>query len=220
MTKEKAMEIVLDGIEIAVKHSLNESVLKDVPIFGTIIKLYEVGTSVRDSLYIYKIEKFLNCLDDISEQKKTEVTISIRDNNEEVQRLSQKILLILETQSDIQKSEYIANFFLAYVSGKLNESDLRRALDVLSNCFLDDLNNLISDSRSFILSTYQELESMGYTSLINSPLIGLDNSTPSELRSNGWSDDEASSVFYKSTDFCHVFCSAYKFGALLRQGDG
>ena len=127
MSKEKALELVLDATEVAFKQTVESSLIKDIPIVGSIVKLYEIGASVRDHFYTAKMERFLSCLNDVSPHDKDRllITISSKKSDGEVGKLTEKILLIIESQSDMEKSEIIANLFLAYIDGKMESSTFR-----------------------------------------------------------------------------------------------
>ena len=218
MSKEKAFELLLDGGEVAFKQAVDNSLLKDIPIVGSVVKMYEVGASIRDHLYLAKLKLFLQCLDDISASKKEEMRESIRTGATRASHISEKILLVIETQTDLEKSEIIANLFLAYLDGVLTEPSLRKALDVTAAVFLDDLKEFLGMS-GFMRRTYEDLERSNIAGLVNTPLIGIDMVTQRELREDGWTDVPGS-VLYESTRFWTEYQTAYAYGMRLRASTG
>jgi len=217
MTKKKAFELAAETTEIAIKQIVDESVLNDVPVVGTILKLKGIGTSIHDNLYAEKIRQFLLCLSEIPEEKRLKFRDEIAMGKEKNQKLVQKLLLIIENQSDLEKTELVANFFIAYLDGEMSGSGFRRALDVTANYFLDDITNfLVSISvQGFSCNTYQDLERMGISSLIGSPLIGFERTSPAELRKDGWGDT-AEVALFETSDFGFSFERAFRWGERLR----
>ena len=59
MAKKRILELGAEGTEIALKQVLDDSVLKEIPIVGSIVKLYDIGTSIRDRLFTEKVRQFL-----------------------------------------------------------------------------------------------------------------------------------------------------------------
>jgi hypothetical protein len=217
MSKRKALELLLDGAEVAFKQTVENSLLKDVPIVGSLVKIYEIGASIRDHLYTAKVSKFLLCLDEVPEEDRARLRKSIRYGDGETERLAEKILLVIESQSDIEKSEIIANQFLAYLDSQINSQEFRRALDVTANCFLDDIKQFLEGDgfHGFLRAKFEDLERWGIAGLINSPLIGLDKTSSAELRRDGWGDD-SDSVLFESTHFGSCYQKAYHYGRKLR----
>tara|TARA_R110001592_G_scaffold358315_1_gene662986 strand:+ start:470 stop:1126 length:657 start_codon:yes stop_codon:yes gene_type:complete len=218
VSKSKFAELVMDGAEVALKQTMENGLLKDIPLVGSLVKIHEVGASVRDALYTAKITKFLQSLDDVSPEDKERIKDTIKNKKENIEKLTQKILLVLETQTDIEKSNIIANVFLAYIDNKITEIDFRRALDVTASYFLDDLLCFLEGkgSNSFMLSTYEDLEYSGISGLINSPLIGIDSTTQRDLKRQG-REDEMGIALYASTHFGTSFQSAYYYGSSMRK---
>lgn len=216
--KGKLLELAADSAEIAFKQRIDDSVIKDIPIIGSIVKIYGIGSSIRDRLYTDKIRQFLIALDEIPEDKRLQFRDAVVSGHEECERLVQKILLVLESQSDVEKSELIANFFLAYLDGVLAEAEFRRALDITANYFLDDLKEFLKGDafRGFMRESYGDLESNGLANLVGSPLIGFDMSTSGDLERLGWPNN-SNTVLFESTSFGGVFKRAYHHGEKLRR---
>jgi hypothetical protein len=216
MTKNKILELSAEGAEIALKQVIDNSVLNNIPVVGSIVKLYNIGASIRDRLFTEKVRQFLIALNEVSEEKRLKFRKAIASDKEESERTVQKIILVLESQSDIEKSEIIANFFVAYLDKIISDADLRRALDVTSNYFLDDIIQFLNiGCYSFSCKTYEDLEKDNLANLAGSPLISFDKTTPDELRRDGWKEG-ADAVRFASTSFGATFQRAYEYGAKLR----
>ena len=218
MAKYQIIELGAEGAEIALKQAVDDSVLKDIPFVGTVVKLIGVGVSIRDNLYLEKIRRFLTSINEVSDSEKHKMRESVALKQADIERLAQKILLILESQSDIEKSEIIANFFIAYLDEVISEVDFRRSLDVVANYFLDDIFLFLREDgyTGFMRQTYESLERRGISNLVGSPLIGFDSVTSNELRNDGWVDD-ADATLFASTDFGGTFQKAFHHGVRQRE---
>ena len=218
MLKGKIIELTAESAEIALKQAVDDGVLKDIPFVGSLVKLCSIGKSVRDSLYTEKLRAFICALNEVPSEKKDEFISEVKDRKHEIEKLVQKIILVIETQTDIEKSEIIANFFVSYLDGYMDESAFRRSLDVTASYFLDDIVKFVANA-GFMRTSVEELEFGGLAGLIGSPLIGFDKSTPEELINDGWKEHSFSSLF-ETTRFGSTFAGAFHYGARLRGSDG
>ena len=218
MAKGKVLELTAEGAEIALKQAVDNSVLSEVPIVGSIVKLFGIGASIRDRLYTEKVRQFLVAMNEVPEEKRLKFRKAVVAGHEESERLVQKILLVIESQSDVEKSELIANFFLAYLDGVMDNAEFRRALDVIAAYFLDDLMQFLKGDgfHGFMHEKYEDLERRGLASLVGSPLIGFDKTTSDELRRDGWREG-ADVVHFESTFFGSAFQKAFHYGARIRE---
>ena len=67
------LDEILSGImEVGLDAILNEGVLQELPVIGTLTKIYRSGLAVRDKLFIQKLITFLKSLESIpaKERKK------------------------------------------------------------------------------------------------------------------------------------------------------
>jgi len=217
MVKRRLLELTAEGAEIAFKQVIEDSVIKDIPIIGTLAKLCGIGLSIRDRLYTDKIRLFLIAIDEIPEDKRLQFRDAVASGHEECERLVQKILLVIESQSDVEKSDIIANFFLAYLDGVIAQADFRRSLDVTANYFLDDLKEFLKGDayRGFMRESYKDLEANGLANLVGSPLIGFDKSTSGDLERLGWPNN-SNTVLFENTSFGSLFKRAFHHGEQLR----
>jgi hypothetical protein len=219
MAKGKILELIAENAEHPLKQAIDMSVLNDVPIVGSIVKLLEIGSSIRDKLYTEKVRKFLEAINEVTDEKRSKFRESVISGDENIERLVQKILLVIESQSDVEKSELIANFFLAYLDGTIDHADFRRALDVTSSYFLDDLMQFLvgSSTNGIMHKKFEDLELMGLSTLVGSPLIGFDKRTIDQKRRHGGGTEDPDAVLFNQTSFGSTFQVAYYYGARLRE---
>lgn len=215
MVKKQTTELVLESIEVILKQAIDDGILKDIPIIGTVFKAMDIGGSIRDKIYGAKVAKFILNLSQVTETDKERFKLVISERKEDIDRLTQKILLSIESQTDIEKSEIIADLFLAYLDEELSDTDFRRAIDVTNSVFLDDLLRFL-DCGGFQLNTYEELEWNKISNLVSSPLISIDPTSQSELKKTGC-DDLIGVTLYQSTDFANVYRNAVIHGVRLRK---
>lgn len=122
-------EAALDGI-------LEDGVLKDLPVVGSLIALYKTGQSVRDHLFTKKLMTFLGGVQQLSKQERAVVLGKVAANPEAAGEL---LLLALERMDSMEKPALLAKTFCLLADGHITAAEfhsLRRVIDVVH---LDDL---------------------------------------------------------------------------------
>src|SRR5262245_2743357 len=72
---QNAIDVAADVAEIALDSFLSESVLREIPILGTLVGLSRAGIGIRDRLFARKIAQFLKEIGEVpSETREAFVT--------------------------------------------------------------------------------------------------------------------------------------------------
>ncbi len=136
-------DITVDISEILVDNLLDDGILKDIPIIGTILKLGKFSLNVKDHLFIKKIIYFISELREISPKKRSEIISKIDDSTEFRIKIGEKLLYIIDKCEDHTESEYIAKFFKAFLNEQLTYSEFLRCSSILQNIFIEDFEYFI-----------------------------------------------------------------------------
>jgi hypothetical protein len=169
-------EITVDISEILVDNLLDDGILKDIPIIGTILKLGKFSLNVKEHLFIKKIIYFISELKEIPAKKRNEIISKIDDSTEFRIKIGEKLLYIIDKCEDHIESEYIAKFFKAFLNEKLTYSEFLRCSSILQNIFIEDfeyfINHKIPEKRYFYGDNgWNEYPNEIDTNLINAGLL-------------------------------------------------
>ncbi|MBW4055501.1 MAG: hypothetical protein HIU83_08860 [Proteobacteria bacterium] len=135
-----AAEIAGDVSELALDDVLNEGVLKDIPVFGWLIKGYRVVSTVKDRIFLKKIAMFLQG-----------ATVEIRRKEEFVDKLSdlsfcqkvgENLILLLDRQDNLEKAFILGKSFAAYLSGSIEYDMFLRLAATIDRALITDLTKL------------------------------------------------------------------------------
>ncbi|MFH4561503.1 hypothetical protein [Vibrio diabolicus] len=206
--KNGRKDLVKDSIEVVIDSLLTSEVVKSIPIINSVSNLISVGCSVRDSIFAKKLHVFIYNIESAKEIHKAKVyDFAKQENSKEI---SEKILDVIDSVTDMKKSELVAIFFLSYINGKLSEEYFRRSLDVIVSTFLDDIVNFLE---------IPMLQGWGINNISNSRFDPLRNSA----LLTQMNVDEYTRVsrgiemnVYRDSTFGEHFRKAYKFGNGLR----
>ncbi|MEM5511850.1 hypothetical protein WNY79_02995 [Pseudoalteromonas sp. AS84] len=212
---KKGFEIAADLTEVAVKSLLLNGIAKDIPYVGTLLKVWNLNDSIRDRMFASKVMRFFESLSDVKGKEREKMSNKIKySNQDDLNNITDKILFCIESITDIDKSEFIANLFIAYTYEKITESEFRRCTDIIKISFLDDLKNYVMTN----LDSYcneQELQRNKVIALINTPLFAPFRDDIF-LGRVGDTDNLGEQLF-KETDIGHRFKIAFQFGKEKRE---
>lgn len=213
MSKMTALELAGEIAELSVDQFIDTELLKEVPFVGWMIKSYTVSDSVRDKLYGIKVKKFLTAIEEIPTEKREQFKEAITNQNEDTNKLCEKVLMSLDTITDVSKADMIADLFIAYLDNQISKDNFKRCVDVVCNNFVDDIHLF---SRIGIHGRdYDDIADTGLASIIYTPLVKEEEKESSQdrLRRGDESDPVTS---YTETSLGDVFIHASKHGSTLR----
>lgn len=164
-------ELTTDLSEIALDQLTEANgIAKDVPIIGTVLKIINIGFSIRDILFLRKLGKFLWYLKDVPLVKRKALIEKLEQDSEYRSDIGYKIFLLLDRADDLEKPEIIANAFKAYLEESISYSQLQRINYAVDHLYIGDIRELErfyqNPGHSMQESTHQNLELCGFVDLI------------------------------------------------------
>ncbi len=139
ISSDNIKEIVVDAAELSLDQFLEDGVIKDIPIFGTLYKAFKTTQTIRDAIFAKKLFKFLTQLKDIPQDKRKAFVDKIEEKEGEKVKVGQKLLVIIEQLDDIDKAEIIGNLFCATINEKIEYENFLRLSAMVQRAFLPDL---------------------------------------------------------------------------------
>lgn len=128
--------------EVGLDTFLDEGVLRDIPLVGTVVSIVRSGCAIRDKLFIRKLGMFLLSLSDIPQAKKEAFARKLDAAPEFRRKVGDNLILLLERLDDFEKPQLLADAFKAYVRGDISYADFRRLSSAIDIAFIDDLRAL------------------------------------------------------------------------------
>jgi hypothetical protein len=89
-------ELLLDG-------ALDEGVLKDIPVLGTIAAVAKTGLAIRDRMFVRKLYLFVYALKEISPSERASMILRLEEDEKFTQRVGECLVLLLERLDHLQK---------------------------------------------------------------------------------------------------------------------
>ncbi|MDW3196739.1 MAG: hypothetical protein R8G66_30465 [Cytophagales bacterium] len=145
--KKDNLEKVGIGIsEVLTDAVLEEGILKDIPIIGTLVGLSKAGASLKDRLLIKKILSFLSEIDVIPAEKRASMIDDINDNGKFKIRVGEKLLYIIDRCEDHEKAVLTAVMFKSFLTERISYSDFIRSAKILEDVPIDELELFVNSN--------------------------------------------------------------------------
>ena len=113
---------------------------KDIPYFGSLIKLGKVGLSFRDWQFTRRLARFLIEADDIEEQKKIAFYSSLSEKDNE--RISLYLINLLNAAEEEDKAAIMGQIYRARLLREIDNDQMLRLCSIVTRAFLADLQKL------------------------------------------------------------------------------
>ncbi len=139
-------EIGYDIAEIAFDSLLDDGILKDLPIIGTIVKVFKGAMDIRDRIFIVKVARFLFHLTGTPFEHRQSFKQKINEEPKLKRRLGESLVLLLDRLDDLEKTDFMAKCFAAYLAGNISFDQFRRLAVALDMAFVDDLKTICRDN--------------------------------------------------------------------------
>ena len=125
--------------EVFVDSLIEDGVVKDIPIIGTVIGIGKAGMGIREILFLKKIIYFISELKDIPAKKRHKLIERIDNSGKFRTRVGEKLLYIIDKCDDHEKSQIIAFLFSAFLSERISYDNFLRASHIVDKVILEDL---------------------------------------------------------------------------------
>jgi hypothetical protein len=137
------IELAVEVADTVVHALLNETVLKEIPVVGDLVKLIKVGKSIPDRIFAAKVIAFLRHIDQVSDLKKERFLSEMLSDPPKRLKLSEVLVFMLDRMDDRDKAEYMAHVFMAHVEGQIDFDVFRRLMHSIDIGFGKDLKDFV-----------------------------------------------------------------------------
>ncbi len=131
-----------DALEWGIDHFTENELVKSLPVVSTVVSLYGTAKDISNHLFMKKLQSFLNSLD-LQTGEDIEKMRACLGNEKEKQDIGERLLLILNASTEMEKSALMAKVFRAYVDKKIEKQDLDNIWNILDKCYLEQLKEYV-----------------------------------------------------------------------------
>lgn len=134
-----ARDLAADLLEVGLDQLIENEVLKEIPVIGSVIKVAKLSRSIPDLIFGKKVEKFALSTAHISDEQRRTFHAKLESEPELRRKAGEAIIMSLDHIDDLEKAAIVGHLFSKFVLGNFELVTLRRLLTAVDQVFLDDL---------------------------------------------------------------------------------
>lgn len=148
--------------DLGINLLMDNEILKNIPFVSTTMRIYHIGKTVHDRIYISKLIAFLNEINngiaDENERKKYQEKFKCNENfrNKELEY----ILILIDRYIDCKKPKMLSKLYLAYLDEQIDWQDFLTYAEVIDRLLIRDYELFISDKETFTVRVEIEEDSI------------------------------------------------------------
>ena len=133
-------EIVAEYAEIGIDALLDNEVLKEIPVVGTLSSLCKIGYNLHERNLIKQTLAFITEFNSnsISQEKLDEHREKLEGNPKEAEKELSRVLIILGKQIDQIQSQVLGSFYAAYIKGAISWEKFCELSEANRRMFISD----------------------------------------------------------------------------------
>ena len=147
-------DLIQEAAEFSLDAVLDDGVVKNIPIVGTVAKLYSVAVGAQGYVFAKKIRKFLAELSSIPQKERDDFASRLEEDKKLRERTVETVVALLDKLDDLQKAPLLARAFAGYVRDEFDFSNFRRLAAAVDRCLIADLPLLEKMQRPLSLEGY------------------------------------------------------------------
>lgn len=146
-----------DMAEMGIDSLLDEGVFKSIPVVGLLVGIGKTAQNIHDRNLLKQTIKFINTFNEknISVDKVEKYKKRLQENSQYAEEELGRVIILLNSNVDIKKSELLAKFYRAYVNEKINWETFCELSEITSRFFISDLTVLYDVYNKKISNTSQ-----------------------------------------------------------------
>lgn len=166
----KLIDVGEDMLESLVDNTLNDGIVKDIPIIGAFVGIIQTTQNISNYLFLRKIVAFLSKIKDVSPQQREKEIKRIDKSGKYRESVGNSLLAIIDKCENVEKAEYLAVWFRSFLTGEIGYECFMYGTHIIQRAYLEDFKEFI-----WSVDTWKMVEDA--TDEIMSGLYRLDLST-------------------------------------------
>lgn len=150
-------DVVVEMAELGIDSCLEDGVFRSIPIVSTLIGVAKTGQHIHDRNLLKQTLEFIKAFIEkrISSEKLEKYKTKIYSNPKKAEEELGRALVLLNANTDTQKSKILGRLYRNYVDDKIDWADFCELSDVTERLFLSDLDLLLKVRNREINNTEQ-----------------------------------------------------------------
>ena len=133
-----------EASEVALDIFLDDEILKEIPVFGLLVKGYRTIISITERLFLKKVALFLFGVGKASASAREKYKSRLDSDPDFRKKVGENLLLLIDRHERLDKSYILGQLMARVVEGKCAYDDFLRIAAALDKSTIEDLKYLAS----------------------------------------------------------------------------
>ena len=139
----KLSDVAEEVVENIIDNNLTDSIVKDIPIIGTLVGIIQTTQNVSNYLFLRKIATFITKIKDISPKTRREIIDKVDDSGRYREKVGVALLSIIDKCDGIEKAEYLAIWFRAFLKGDIEYECFMYGTHIIQRAYIEDFKTFV-----------------------------------------------------------------------------
>ena len=137
-------DIIGDYMELGIDSTLDDGILKEIPIVKTVLSIGKISIGIRERKLIKNLVVFLNELNSgsIDKEELDKHKEMLKKNSKKAEKELGRILIILEQTIDNEKASILGKLYKAYINQTINWNMFVEYSEITNRLFVLDIDLL------------------------------------------------------------------------------
>lgn len=137
-------------IEVALDSAMEDGVLRDIPILGSLIGFGRAAVSIRDRMFINKLAYFLKEIESVPSEQRRALIEEINASEEATVKVGEKILYIVDRCDDHESSRAAGRIFKAFLEKEIDYREFIALASTVDRLIFSDLVRFVIEEFEWI----------------------------------------------------------------------
>lgn len=175
--------IASDVSEVAIDAFLENELIKQIPIVGTLTKCGKFALSIRDRQLLKKIFIFTQELNrgSLNEEEIIAYGKRLERDDKKLNQEMEFILIILDKYIENEKSKHFARLYISYIKGNVDWEEMMSFADIINRILICDFKELrmiynkysYSENETVNTAAMSRLNSLGLVQYFNGMVVSI-----------------------------------------------
>lgn len=150
-------DVCAEMVELGIDSLLDEGLFRSVPIVGLLVGVTKTAQNIHDRNLLKQTVEFINTFNSkrLSQAQKEKYMAHLSSDSKYAEEELGRVLIVLNSNIDVKKSELLAKFYHAYVEEKIDWDAFCELSDVTTRLFITDIHLLYAVYNKTITNTTQ-----------------------------------------------------------------
>jgi len=184
-------DVSKDLIEVGIDAWIENDILKDIPIIGTLTSLIKTSKSVSNYFFLKKIISFINGIKDISIEERLELIDKIDNDKKYRLKVGEQLLYIIQSCEDHLVASYLSQIFLAFLRRRIDYDQYIVASSIIHRMSTYEIELFIDKKENLErIGSGEEVPNEEDFTFIRLGLLGFSTEPIRVEENDDWKNDE------------------------------